>query len=48
MPGPVTPPEDGSCLNRRVIEDDLDGGHAAIRADIPPPGGHWQGNHGEQ
>ncbi|MEH0818789.1 MULTISPECIES: right-handed parallel beta-helix repeat-containing protein [unclassified Micromonospora] len=40
--------ERGSCLNCRVVENDLDGNHAAIRADTPALGGHWEGNHGDQ
>ncbi|MEU1687040.1 hypothetical protein [Micromonospora sp. NPDC005707] len=40
--------ERGSCLNCRVVENDLDGNRTAIKADTPAIGGHWAGNHGDQ
>ncbi|MET7966378.1 right-handed parallel beta-helix repeat-containing protein [Micromonospora sp. NPDC005305] len=40
--------ERGSCINCRVVENDLDGNRTAIRADTPAVGGHWAGNHGDQ
>ncbi|MEV4201888.1 right-handed parallel beta-helix repeat-containing protein [Micromonospora globbae] len=39
--------ERGSCLNCRVVENDLDGNAVPIQADSPAVGGHWAGNHGE-
>ncbi|SCL25798.1 right-handed parallel beta-helix repeat-containing protein [Micromonospora inyonensis] len=36
----------GSCLNCRVVENDLDGNRTAIQADTPAVGGHWEGNYG--
>ncbi|MFG1673808.1 right-handed parallel beta-helix repeat-containing protein [Micromonospora sp. NPDC049282] len=40
--------ERGSCLNCRVVENDLDGNRVAIRADTSAVGGHWANNHGDQ
>ncbi|MDG4806770.1 hypothetical protein O7634_08390 [Micromonospora sp. WMMD1120] len=36
----------GSCLNCRVVENDLDGNDEPVRTDTPAVGGHWSGNHG--
>ncbi|WP_089157712.1 right-handed parallel beta-helix repeat-containing protein [Micromonospora sp. NBS 11-29] len=40
--------ERGSCLNCRVVENDLDGNEVGIRTDTPALGGHWERNHGNQ
>ncbi|MCO1594419.1 right-handed parallel beta-helix repeat-containing protein [Micromonospora sp. RHAY321] len=38
--------ERGSCVNCRVVENDLDGNATAIQTDTPGVGGYWSGNHG--